>query len=407
MSAVSTQRERLPQLDTFRALAILGVIHVHATSAAVFESVDLKAFYLINFLNVFFRYGTPAFIMLSSFVLFYNYYDRPLTGRLVMGFYKKRILYILLPYFLISAVYFVYKMHVAGTLGTGIESREMMLTRFWTNLSEGTAYTHLYFVYISVQFYILFPLLLMLFKSSKWFVRWAIPIGLVLQWAFVFWNRYELQSQTKASYAITYLSYYMIGAVLAIHFDKIRGWLMYDGKQMPPMTRSWNRVLWFCWSMVVVMHVWFYQEIRLGHMAPSSLYYELFWNLHTMLTALVLMRTSFVLYRRAPKFLVRWLTRLGELSFAIYLLHPLVLGFYREGKTWVFDHIPSGSMTYFAWVCGGTIVSLAVSWIFAKVVMRWIPGAWMLLGSIPYSIRRKKKRAPKAERDGRPVPKHS
>lgn len=389
LSAVSIKKERLPQLDTFRALAILGVIHVHATSAAVFESVDLKAFYLINFLNVFFRYGTPAFIMLSSFVLFYNYYDRPLTGKLVGGFYKKRILYILLPYFLISAVYFVYKMHVAGTLGT--ESYETMLPRFWKNLQEGTAYTHLYFVYISVQFYILFPLLLLLFKSWKGFARWAIPIGLVLQWAFVFWNRYELQSQTKASYAITYLSYYMIGAVLAIHFDKIRGWLMNDAKKLSPTARSWNAALWVCWLLVVVMHVWFYQEIRLGKLAPSSLYYELLWNLHTMLTAMVLMRASFVLYRRAPKAIVRWLTRLGELSFAVYLLHPLVLGFYRETKSWFFDHIPMGSVTYLAWICGGTILSLAISWMFAQAIMRWIPGAWVLLGSVPASLRRKKK----------------
>ncbi len=262
------------------------------------------------------------------------------------------------------------------------------------NLREGTAYTHLYFVYISVQFYILFPLLLLLFKSSKWFVRWAIPIGIVLQWAFVFWNRYELQSQTKASYAITYLSYYMIGAVLAIHFDKIRDWLMNDAKKLSPVARSWNAALWVCWFMVVVTHVWFYQEIRLGHMAPSSLYYELLWNLHTLLTALVLMRASFVLYRRAPKFIVRWLTRLGELSFAIYLLHPLVLGFYREAKGWVFDHIQQGSLTYFAWVCGGAVISLTVSWMFAQTVMRWIPGAWILMGNVPYSLRRKNKETP-------------
>ncbi|NGZ77125.1 acyltransferase [Saccharibacillus alkalitolerans] len=390
MSSVSIKKERLPQLDTFRALAILGVLHVHSTSFATIESVHLKAFYLINFINVFFRYGTPSFIMLSSFVLFYNYYNRPLNGKLVGGFYKKRMLYILLPYVLISAIYFIYKMHVAGTLGAGTETYGDMLARYWKNLREGTAYTHLYFVYISVQFYILFPVMLFLFKSSKWFTRWAIPIGLILQWAFVFWNKYELHYPTKGSLAITYLSYYMIGAFLAIYFDKIRGWLMSDAKDLSAKAKFWNAALWISWAAVVAAHVWFYQEIRQGELVANSLWYELLWNLHTLLTAMVLMRASFVLFRKGPKWLIKLLTRLGELSFAVYLVHPLVLGYYRDTEDWFFSHVHMGSVTYFAWIYGGLICALLVSWIVTQTILRWIPGAWVLLGSVPASLRKKK-----------------
>lgn len=394
LSSVSIKKERLPQLDTFRALAILGVLHVHSTSFATIESVHLKAFYLINFINVFFRYGTPSFIMLSSFVLFYNYYNRPVDAKLVGGFYKKRMLYILLPYVLFSAIYFIYKMHVAGTLGTGVETYGDMLARYWKNLKEGTAYTHLYFVYISVQFYILFPLMLLLLKSSKWVARWAIPIGLVLQWAFVFWNKYDLHYATKGSLAITYLSYYMIGAFLAIHFDKIRGWLMNDSKKLPTKVWFWNGMLWISWAAVVVVHVWFYQEIRLKHFTANSLWYELLWNVHTMLTALVLMRASFLLYRKGPKWLIKMLTRLGELSFAVYLVHPLVLGYYRDTEDWFFSHFQMGSVTYFAWVYGGLLSALIASWIVTQVILRWIPGAWVLLGNVPGSLRKKKKAPP-------------
>ncbi|MDO3413126.1 acyltransferase [Saccharibacillus sp. CPCC 101409] len=388
MSSVSIKKERLPQLDTFRALAILGVLHVHSTSFATVESVNLKAFYLINFLNAFFRYGTPSFIMLSSFVLFYNYFSRPVNGKLVGGFYKKRMLYILLPYVLISAVYFIYKMHVAGTLGT--QEFSEMLPRYWKNLREGTAYTHLYFVYISVQFYILFPLMLILFKSSKWIARWAIPIGLLLQWGFVFWNKYDLQYATKGSLAITYLSYYMMGAFLAIHFDKVRSWMMNDFKDLSAKAKFWNTVLWISWFAVVVVDVWFYQEVRLHGLVANSLYYELIWNVHTLLTALVLMRVSFLLYRRAPKWIVKGLTRLGELSFAVYLVHPLVLGYYRDTKDWFFSHVHLGSVSYFLWVYGGLLSALIVSWIVTQSILRWIPGAWVLLGNVPASLRKKK-----------------
>lgn len=67
------RKERLPQLDIFRALAILGVIQVHATSYAVGVQALHSPYYgLLNFVNVFCKYGMPAFIFLSSFVLFYN-----------------------------------------------------------------------------------------------------------------------------------------------------------------------------------------------------------------------------------------------------------------------------------------------------------------------------------------------
>ena len=52
------------------------------------------------------KFGTPTFIFLSSLVLFYNYYDRPTTKKLIGGFYKKRLLYIIIPYTLFSVFYF-------------------------------------------------------------------------------------------------------------------------------------------------------------------------------------------------------------------------------------------------------------------------------------------------------------
>src|SRR5689334_12879602 len=76
MGATLNKKERLPQLDIYRALAILGVLHVHATSFATVDAIDSRFYYIINFLNIFFKYGTPSFIFLSSFVLFYNYADR-------------------------------------------------------------------------------------------------------------------------------------------------------------------------------------------------------------------------------------------------------------------------------------------------------------------------------------------
>ena len=42
MSATLNKKERLPQLDIYRALAILGVLHVHATSFATVDAIDSR-----------------------------------------------------------------------------------------------------------------------------------------------------------------------------------------------------------------------------------------------------------------------------------------------------------------------------------------------------------------------------
>lgn len=392
MSATLIKKERLPQLDIYRALAILGVLHVHATSFATVDAIDSRFYYIINFINIFFKYGTPSFIFLSSFVLFYNYADRPLTKELIGNFYKRRLLYILLPYLLFSILYFFVRMYQNGYLGPSFDL-SAQLPVFFERLIRGQNYTHLYFVFISLQFYILFPIFLALFKSSRFLVRWAVPIGFLLQWAFIIWNKYELRYEFKGSLAISYLAYYMLGAFLAMHYDKFKDWLTLSWWKQSARQKAGTVVLWGGWLFMALTHVQIWYNQRLHGAKYDSLLYELLWNLHTVFSALVLMQLANWLYHGGWKWLVKLLTRIGELSFAIYLVHPLWLFLYRE----LDPKLNPVTDDYLIWVYGGMVTALIVSGLAVQAFMRWIPGAWVLLGSIPRSL----KRAPKA-----PTPSH-
>lgn len=377
----TVRRERLPQLDIVRALAILGVLHVHSSSFAAGEqALQSPYYYWLNWINIFFKFGTPSFIFLSSFVLFYNYYGRPVSRSLITTFYRRRLKYILLPYLLASMGYYALTLYVNGRLTQNFGDN---LYGFFGVLLSGSAYAHLYFVFISIQFYLLFPLMLKLFQSSRFLVKWAIPLGFALQWGFIFWNKYQLHIVEKGSLAISYLAYYMMGAFMAIHFEQLKPWFVKPWRMQAARYRVWIILLVGFWLIAAFIHVQLWYVARHFGVWTDSLWYELLWNVHTMLSALVLLYAAFLLYRRASDRIVSFLTRLGELSFAIYLIHPLLLAIYRKFRY----HISPDSLTYVLFIYGGLVVALGGSWLIAQWMLRRVPGAWIMLGSVPSSLK--------------------
>ena len=234
------------------------------------------------------KFGTPTFIFLSSLVLFYNYYDRPTTKKLIGGFYKKRLLYIIIPYTLFSVFYFAmsHYLHYQGRpFGETMES-------FVQKLLTGKAYTHLYFVFISIQFYVLFPLVLWLFKKVPQLAKWAIPIGLVIQWTFILMNKYYWQVPNKGSWALSYIAYFMLGAFIGIYYPKLKAWLVISRANARPHRITAWVVLWIAWATAGIGHVYIYYNSRSHGTGYNSTLYELMWNMHTYLGALVLLQLA-------------------------------------------------------------------------------------------------------------------
>nr|WP_237691058.1 acyltransferase [Paenibacillus caui] len=361
----------------FRAFAILGVIHVHATSfAAGGQASESPYYYFFNWMNIFFKFGTPCFIFLSSFVLFYNYIDRPVSRQLISRFYKKRLLYIIVPYLIASVCYYAVNNYFYGDPGVSFSSH---LTHLAIGVATGTAYTHLYFVFINLQFYLLFPLALLLFQRVRGVIAWAVPIGLLIEWGFAIWNKYDLMLMNKASYAPTYMSYYMLGAFLAVYFEPVKAWLVRD-KGVRTRVQKWGTAaLWGSWLAAAMIHVQLYHHGRAYGKWINSIWYELLWNVHTLLSAFVLLQAAFWLYRKGSPAVVAFLSRMGALSFAIYLLHPVFLLVYRRFRY----SIQPESLTYLVWIWAGVPVCLFLAWLVAVLVFRWVPGSSLLLGSKP------------------------
>lgn len=107
LSTIIAKESRITEIDFVRAFAIIGVLAVHATSFATIEMLPHQNSYPIyNFINIFMKFGTPIFIFLSSFVLFLSYFHKPINKSTLISFYRRRLVYIIIPFLVFSTIYY-------------------------------------------------------------------------------------------------------------------------------------------------------------------------------------------------------------------------------------------------------------------------------------------------------------
>ncbi|WP_088104353.1 acyltransferase [Halalkalibacter urbisdiaboli] len=376
-------KQRVDEIYIVRAIAIIGVLMVHSTSITTVQlQPDSFSFMMYNALNTFFRFGTPTFILLSSFVLFYSYYNRPLSPALFANFYKKRMLYIMIPYLVFSIFYI-------GLRSSWFE-KFATFSEFWSQFTSeillGNAYTHLYFVFISIQFYLIFPLLLLLFQRFSRLTKHLIWIGFVLQWAFVLMNHYVWQYPNTGSISLSYMAYYFTGAFLGIYYESIRGWLTMSRSEFLTKKGLVWLLLWLSWFAATGAHIWLWHMVRVHGASFDSKIFTLLWNLHTITTAVVLFFICYWIYKHVAAWFVNFLIHLGVVSFGIYLIHPVYLFYFRNQFTMTGD-----MMTYHLFIAGCFLGALFVSWIIVyPFLYKWKSG-WIIFGAKPKTIPQKNK----------------
>ncbi|MBW5445507.1 acyltransferase family protein [Cohnella sp. CFH 77786] len=369
-----TKNEPIPELQIVRAMAILCVLSVHASASATISMTQSSYYPLYNFVNIFMKIGTPTFILLSSFVLFYGYYSRPFDLKRIGGFYKRRLLYIVVPYIVFSALYFLLVQRINHA---PILSHAALLS-FAKQLITGKAFAHLYFVLISIQFYLLFPALLAMTQKWKASVRWLIPLGFLVQWGFVLVNKYVWQAPNKGSWSLSYFSMFTVGAALGIYYPKMKQWFELRKGSNGGYRIAASLLLWSTWLGLSVAHVMLYYNARSFGTRYDSLWYEFLWNFQSVLASLVLIQAAFLLSRLLPSFASKTLYPLGQYSFGIYLIHLFFLTLYDR-------YIPYSGVSWLAHFryLGSWILMLGASWLTVAFAAKFVPSAWIFFGKLP------------------------
>lgn len=368
------KRAHINELNITRALAILAVLLIHSTSTPVTALANESKFYpLYVFLNIFPKFAVPVFIFLSGFVLFYNYIQKELTKELIIRFYKKRVTQILVPYLFFSIFYYTaIQFYVTHDLVSTWHA--LFSVEFLEKLLIGKAYTHLYYIFIIVQFYLIFPLFLYVLKKKPALSPHLIWIGFVLQWAFILLNAEFWQYPYRGSISFSYICYFLAGAFLGIYFEKYKGWLQLKKENFPiPLLFIWCIGLL---STIYNVYLYYYVFSSQTYLVNSTVF-ELVFQLQSLTACIVLLQLSYWIYNKWNLSWVNGFINLGVVSFGVYLLHPFFLFLYRQIST------GGNSVLYHLWSAGGFIFALFITWMIVLLMGRFFKYHWIAFGPIP------------------------
>jgi peptidoglycan/LPS O-acetylase OafA/YrhL len=209
-------RRRLDHVDAMRPVKQAGVISTHSVLYFAPAAASLGSGAALLLLHV----SREGFFFVSSCMLTYAYagLNRSQLGR----FYWRRFLSVGIPYLCWSAIYFFYHLPVAhyASVTAGLRGLANMVA---------TGYYQLYFLLVIMQFYLVFPLVLMLLRRTRDHHGVVVAVAFAAQVALTAGMHWNLLPAVMIRFgqqdALSYLLYLVGGCVVAFHLDQVHAWV--------------------------------------------------------------------------------------------------------------------------------------------------------------------------------------
>lgn len=290
--------KRFDDLYVLRLIATVAVIAIHTTSQ------DMTLSFVGYYGNQLARFSVPMFLILSGFLLFQS----DLTDGLlpISQFYRKRFRRILLPYFLWTVFYSL----ILHYYFNGTQNAQMILPDMIRHFFLGNGFTHLYFVVIIIQLYLLYPYIRNIFKAHPGpFLLFSLLLSFACQ-LFLY-----LHSLNAIHLPVYYGTFYLIAFPVWLFYFILGMYLALDDQNLEQS----GKLSWPGWAAI-----W------------AASFAILLWDSHRTASFALSLKPTVILYATVSFFFLRaWLSRFpvkvgpfikwfSDQSFLIYLLHPLM-----------------------------------------------------------------------------------
>jgi peptidoglycan/LPS O-acetylase OafA/YrhL len=214
--APARSRPHIVAFDMIRLIIMVFVVGVH-TLAWGGGQVTLA----LGAVSTVFHTSRELFLLLTALVLTYNYGHRPRLNTL--KFWRRRYWLVVPAYVTWSAIYYA----------ADGNSRGAFPSAFLHDLLNAGARYHLYFLLVSMQIYLLFPVLRWVLRKTEGYHRWLLAAAVAYQLWLTCALHYHLGRPAHGELAQflngagqgywvdTYVLYVVAGAIAGWHFEQI------------------------------------------------------------------------------------------------------------------------------------------------------------------------------------------
>ncbi|MGZ8177312.1 acyltransferase [Williamsia sp. SKLECPSW1] len=367
------RRAHLHHLDMVRGSTFLLVIFAHVLS----NTNDEQTGVVTNALGMAGHFTRNSFFFLTGFVLMYgNYAKQDFSSR---QFWSRRLKLVAIPYLIWSVVYWAFS--VVQT--SGWSALPFSLSTLGKGLAWGTSGFHLYFIFVIIQVYLLFPVILWIVRATRNHHVLLLAASAAVQMTVLMVLRHYapppnswLAENWWHAYAtfLPYQFFVFLGAVCAVHRDRVDAFLR---------GRGWWIVGALTLSAAFAL-VTYLMRLDDGE-RPIDASFALQPTLQPfILCAIAALYASAVWWAdnrdRTPRF-NRVVAYASNRSFAIFLSHVFVLqllmlprGNPGRGTGWFQDHLGSPWATIVVYV-----LTVSITLVVAEGLRR-APGALYLTG---------------------------
>src|SRR5438132_7297317 len=316
-------RPYIYELDLMRPVTAVTVVAVHVLAFTQSLNHTTTGLQVQNGIITSVHFTRDVFMFITALALTYVYFGRPFSGK---RFWAKRSIGVLVPYCIWSIAY--------TWVNTSQHSPVAFAKLALFNILTGNASYQLYYILLSIQFYLILPLFLLFLKLVQRHPWRALLISFALQVLLMYFDYRYLQQGTLASsgvwqvvaafqgsFLLTYQFYFILEGLAALSLKQARAFVLRYGT-------------WIMGGFVLALAaVWvhFLLQVDVYHEALSYAT-SVLQPVMVFYSPVVIMLLGFLACHWAsrtdqqghPKGYRFWRT-LSDASFGIYLVHVFIL----------------------------------------------------------------------------------